>query len=222
MNAPGTYDSYTLAREKMVEEQLVRRDITDPRVLEVMAELPRHIFVDKGLRGRAYGDHPLPIGQGQTISQPYIVAFMTQALRLQGDEKVLEVGTGSGYQAAVLARLCENVFTIERVPALARRARRAWDELDIHNIAMRIGDGTLGWSQYAPYDGILVTAAGPRVPEPLLEQLHEEGSRLVIPVGGQGFQKLKIITRDGEDYQEREESGVSFVPLLGRHGWKRD
>ncbi|MFO7768152.1 MAG: protein-L-isoaspartate(D-aspartate) O-methyltransferase [bacterium] len=206
----------------MVEEQLVRRGITDPRVLEVMGELPRHLFVDRALRGRAYGDHPLPIGQGQTISQPYIVAFMTQALQLQGDEKVLEIGTGSGYQAAVLAKLCGSVFTIERVPSLARKARKVWDELDIHNIAMRIGDGTLGWSQYAPYDGIVVTAAGPRVPGPLLEQLREEGGRLVIPVGGHSFQKLKVITRKGEKYEEREESGVSFVPLLGRHGWKRD
>ena len=222
MSAPGPYDSHTLAREKMVEEQLVRRDITDERVLEVMGRLPRHLFVDKGIRGRAYGDHPLPIGQGQTISQPYIVAFMTQALHLEGDEKVLEIGTGSGYQAAVLSRLCANVFTIERVPSLARRARKVWDELDIHNIAMRIGDGTLGWSQYAPYDGILVTAAGPKVPEPLLDQLDEDGGRLVIPVGGHDFQKLKIITRHGDSFKEREESGVSFVPLLGRHGWKRD
>lgn len=216
------FDSFALAREKMVEQQLVQRRITDQRVLAVMRGLPRHAFVDKALWGRAYGDHPLPIGFKQTISQPYIVAFMTQTLQLKGEERILEIGTGSGYQAAVLARLCKNVFTVERIAGLARRVRKVWDGLELHNIAMRTGDGTLGWGTYAPYDGIVVTAAGPDIPQPLLDQLSEDGGRLVIPVGRQDFQQLKVITRRGDRYETKEEVGVTFVPLVGRHGWKDD
>ena len=213
-------DPYAARRQQMVEEQLERREITDPRVLEVMRTLPRHLFVDKALRDRAYSDHPLPIGHQQTISQPYIVALMTEALGLKGSEKVLEIGTGSGYQAAVLARLCRNVFTIERLASLARRVRAVWDAIDLHNIALRIGDGSIGWSAYAPFDGIVVTAASPELPQPLIDQLSAEGGRLVIPVGTQEVQQLRIITRQGEELQVREEAAVTFVPLVGRYGWK--
>ncbi len=211
-----------MAREKMVEEQLAIRGITDPRVLIAMRLIPRHLFVDKGLWGRAYGDHPLPIGHGQTISQPYMVALMTQVLQTKEDEKVLEIGTGSGYQAAILARLVKNVFTIERHGALARRAREVFDKLSIDNIAIRIGDGTIGWSTYAPFDGIVVTAGSPDIPQPLLDQLSEESGRLVIPVGGPGFQQLKVITRDGNTFSSKEEVGCSFVPLVGKHGWTKE
>ena len=213
-------DSYVYDRQKMVEEQLRHRGITDATVLDVMADVPRHLFVEKALWPRAYGDHPLPIGNGQTISQPYMVALMTRLLGLQGTEKVLEIGTGSGYQAVILARLARNVFTIERHSALARRARRVWEKLDIHNIALRIGDGTIGWSQYAPYQGIVVTAGSPDLPQPLMDQLDPEGGRLVIPVGRSDFQQLKVITRDGDQFSSREEVGCTFVPLVGRHGWQ--
>ncbi len=212
-------DTYTMARERMVEEQLARRGITDPRVLIAMRLVPRHLFVDKGLWGRAYGDHPLPIGHGQTISQPYMVALMTQAMEPKQEHRVLEIGTGSGYQAALLARLVKNVFTIERHGALTRRAREVIDKLGIDNIAIRIGDGTIGWSTYAPFDGIVVTAGSPDVPQPLLDQLSDEGGRLVIPVGGHGFQQLKVITREGNSFSTREEVGCTFVPLVGKHGW---
>lgn len=211
-----------MARDNMVEEQIARRGITDPRVLTAMRLIPRHLFVDKGLWGRAYGDHPLPIGHGQTISQPYMVALMTNAVKAEKDDRILEIGTGSGYQAALLAKLAKKVFTIERYGALARRAREVFDKLDIHNIALRIGDGTIGWSEFAPYDGIVVTAGSPDIPQPLLDQLSEEGGRLVIPVGGHGFQQLKIVTRDGDSYSTKDDVGCSFVPLVGRHGWNEE
>jgi protein-L-isoaspartate(D-aspartate) O-methyltransferase len=203
----------------MVEEQLARRGIRDPKVLMAMRFIPRHFFVAENFWGRAYGDHPLPIGQEQTISQPYMVALMTQALKVEEDHKVLEIGTGSGYQAAILARMAKKVFTIERHTVLAKRAREAFDRLDIHNIAIRIGDGTIGWSEFAPYDGIVVTAGSPDVPEPLLSQLSEEGGRLVIPVGERGFQRLKVITRTGDSWRTAEDVGCTFVPLVGKHGW---
>jgi protein-L-isoaspartate(D-aspartate) O-methyltransferase len=212
-------DTYTMARDRMVEEQIARRGVTDPKVLIAMRMIPRHFFVDRGLWSRAYGDHPLPIGQGQTISQPYMVALMTQALGVQEDHRILEIGTGSGYQAAILARMAKKVFTIERHGALARRAREVFDQLEFDNIAIRIGDGTIGWNKYAPYDGIVVTAGSPDLPQPLLDQLSEEGGRLVIPVGGHGFQQLKVVTRQGDEFTTREEVGCSFVPLVGKHGW---
>ena len=215
-------DTYSMAREKMVEEQLAIRGITDPRVLIAMRLIPRHLFVDKGFWGRAYGDHPLPIGHEQTISQPYMVALMTQVLQTKEDHKVLELGTGSGYQAAVLARLVKKVFTIERHGALARRAREVFDKLSIDNIATRIGDGTIGWNAYAPFDAIVVTAGSPDIPQPLLDQLSEDGGRLAIPVGGQGFQQLKVITREEDSFSSREEVGCSFVPLVGKHGWTKE
>lgn len=211
-----------MAREKMVEEQLTIRGITDPRVLIAMRLIPRHLFVDKGLWGRAYGDHPLPIGHEQTISQPFMVALMTQVLQTKEDDKVLEIGTGSGYQATILAKLAKKVFTIERHGALARRAREVFDKLSIDNIAIRIGDGTIGWSTYAPFNGILVTAGSPDISQPLLDQLSEDGGRLVIPVGGFGFQQLKVITREGNSFSSREEVGCTFVPLIGKHGWTKE
>lgn len=208
-----------MARERMVEEQLARRGITDPRVLMAMRFIPRHLFMEENFWGRAYGDHPLPIGQGQTISQPFMVALMTQTMKVKEDDRVLEIGTGSGYQAAILAKLAKKVFTIERHGVLAKRAREAFDQLNIHTIAIRIGDGTIGWSEYAPYNGIVVTAGSPDVPQPLLDQLSEDGGRLVIPVGGRGFQQLKVITRNGDSWTTTEEVGCTFVPLVGKHGW---
>lgn len=202
----------------MVQEQLLDRGITDSRVLAAMAEVPRHCFVEDALQASAYGDYPLPIAADQTISQPYIVAAMTQALELQGHERVLEIGTGSGYQAAVLSRLCERVYTVERVNVLLAGARRVFDQLHYHNILSRLDDGTLGWSEHAPYDAIIVTAGGPEIPVPLVEQLTDPG-RLVIPVGGHEVQELQRVSkRDGEIRVRRLES-VRFVSLIGEYGW---
>jgi len=208
-----------MARERMADEQVARRGITDPKVLMAMRFIPRHLFMEENFWGRAYGDHPLPIGQGQTISQPFMVALMTQTMKVKEDDRVLEIGTGSGYQAAILAKLAKKVFTIERHGVLAKRAREVFDQLNIHTIAIRIGDGTIGWSEYAPYNGIVVTAGSPDVPQPLLDQLSEDGGRLVIPVGGRGFQQLKVITRNGDSWTTTEEVGCTFVPLVGKHGW---
>lgn len=202
----------------MVDEQLVPRGINDARVLEAMRTVPRHLFVEDALQAKAYGDHPLPIGSGQTISQPYIVALMTQALQLKGGERVLEIGTGSGYQAAILSRLCDRVYTVERIDQLLSRARRVFDKLRYYNIVSRIDDGTNGWPDESPYDGILVTAGGPKVPEPLIEQLADPG-RLVIPVGNQDVQELQLVEkRDGEVTAYTIEH-VRFVDLIGDHGW---
>ena len=211
-------DSFAINRERMVEEQLVGRGISHPLTLEAMRVVPRHEFVEDAMRVRAYGDHPLPIGSGQTISQPYIVALMTQALGLQGGERVLEIGTGSGYQAAVLARICEKVYTIERIDSLLARARRTFDRLHIHNIVSRIDDGTVGWPDQAPFDGILVTAGGPRIPEPLTAQLAD-GGRLVIPVGDREVQDLQVVTREGDAFAVTTIERVRFVQLIGSHGW---
>ena len=217
-------DRYEMARQRMVAEQLVPRGINDPRLLEVMAQVPRHLFVDDAMRGQAYGDHPLPIASGQTISQPYIVACMTQALELTGSERVLEIGTGSGYQAVILARLCEQVYTVERINTLLATARRVFDQLRCYNILSKLDDGTLGWPEHGPYDAIMVTAGGPVIPEPLLAQLAP-GGRMVIPVGGQGFQELKLVRRgregeaEGEELSEQGIEQVRFVDLVGAHGW---
>jgi protein-L-isoaspartate(D-aspartate) O-methyltransferase len=179
-------------RERMVRAQLIERGITDPRVLEAMRHCPRHLFVEPALVSRAYGDSSLPIGAGQTISQPYMVAFMTEALELKGDEKVLEIGTGSGYQTAILAGLAQNVFSVERVRAMATRARSILDELGYYNVAIQVGDGTIGWPEHAPFDAIVVTAGARWIPRPLLEQLSMEG-RLVIPLGDEKSQQLKRV-----------------------------
>jgi protein-L-isoaspartate(D-aspartate) O-methyltransferase len=205
----------------MVDRQLA--DISDDRVREAMAEVPRHLFVEPVLQAQAYDDRPLPIGLSQTISQPWIVARMTQLLSLTGPETVLEIGTGSGYQAAVLARLCKRVFTIERHGELAQQARRLLSELEIHNVTVLVADGTLGRSEFGPFDAILVTAGAPSVPGPLVSQL-KVGGRLVVPVGDAHVQTLLRLTRQAEDAPEtttEEEFGACrFVPLLGMFGWK--
>ncbi|MCP4724225.1 MAG: protein-L-isoaspartate(D-aspartate) O-methyltransferase [bacterium] len=210
--------SYKLQRENMVDRQLISRGITDEKVLESFSTIERHRFVEESLWDRAYNDSPLPIGKNQTISQPYIVALMTQALELTGEEKILEVGTGSGYQAAILSKLASQVFTIERHADLAKTARSVFESLGIHNIALRIGDGTIGWKEFSPYDGILVTAASPETPKSLLNQLCE-GGKLVIPVGGESMQKLYIYTRKGDDFDRKTLCNCSFVPLIGSEGW---
>ena len=215
MSEPSTF---AINRERMIEEQLVPRGIGDPRVLEAMRQVPRHLFVEDAMQAHAYGDFPLPIGSGQTISQPYIVALMTEALQLKGSERVLEIGTGSGYQAAILSRLCLRVYTIERIDALVGRARRVFDRLRYHNIVSRIDDGTEGWSAEAPFDGILVTAGGPRIPDPLLAQLADPG-RLVIPVGDQGVQDLQLVEKRDGGLTVRTIEQVRFVDLIGAYGW---
>ena len=215
MSEPSTLAIY---RERMIEEQLVPRGIGDPRVLEAMRQVPRHLFVEDAMQAHAYGDFPLPIGSGQTISQPYIVALMTEALQLKGTERVLEIGTGSGYQAAILSRLCLRVYTIERIDALVGRARKVFDRLRYHNIVSRIDDGTEGWAAEAPFDGILVTAGGPRNPDPLLAQLADPG-RLVIPVGDQGVQDLQLVEKRDGGLTVRTIEQVRFVDLIGAYGW---
>lgn len=210
---------YRVAREKMVKNQLIPRGVKDPLVLEAMKTVRRDRFVEEALVGEAYNDHPLPIGNNQTISQPYIVALMTESLALKGDEKVLEIGTGSGYQTAVLAELADRVYTVERIRALMIRARTLLAELNYHNILFKAFDGTLGWQEYAPYDAIIVTAGAPKVPEPLLEQLAE-GGRLVIPIGNKYSQELIKITRKKGTFTQENLGGCRFVDLVGIHGWK--
>ncbi len=211
-------NNYALARSRMVREQLAPRGITDQRVLDAMGSVSRNLFVEDALQGQAHGDFPLPIGEGQTISQPYIVALMTQALQLQGHETVLEIGTGCGYQSAILARLCQRVYTVERIKSLHIKARRIFDCLKLLNIVCKIDDGTLGWPDHGPYDAIIVTAAGPHVPNALLEQLADPG-RLVIPVGDRLSQDLLAVSKvDGKITQKCIEK-VRFVSLIGSQGW---
>jgi protein-L-isoaspartate(D-aspartate) O-methyltransferase len=206
------------ARQAMVRDQLQRRGITDMRVLQAMREVPRHLFVPPEWRRDAYSDRPLPIGEGQTISQPYMVAVMLQSLALPSHARVLEVGTGSGYQAAVLSRLATQVYTMEYFPALAEQARAVLERLGYTNVQVIVGDGSVGLPQYAPYDGIVIPAAAPRVPQPLCEQLGE-GGRLVIPVGEATAQELLIVTRRGNTYTQERGVPCRFVPLLGQEGW---
>ncbi len=203
----------------MVEEQLVRRGITDARVLEAMRKIPREKFVEKAFEDRAYGDHPLPIGEGQTISQPYMVALMTGLLELTGAEKVLEVGTGSGYQTAVLAELARRVCSIERIPSLAGRARATLEDLSYTNVWIRIANGSLGWPDEVPFDRILVTAAAPAAPPPLFDQLVE-GGRMVLPIGNATAQTLTVIEKVNGVVRTREEAGCVFVKLIGKYGWE--
>ncbi len=203
----------------MVKEQLAARGIRDQRVLDAFLAVPRHRFVEEYLKYKAYDDYPLSIGYGQTISQPYMVAIMTEALAPKPHERILEIGTGSGYQAAILSRLCATVYTIERIGALASRARKTLDDLGYFNVHIRIGDGTLGLPPDAPYDGIIVTAGAPHVPGALVDQLTE-GGRLVIPVGDEGLQDLRRITRSPDGVSEESLGGCRFVRLIGRNGWK--
>ncbi|HDZ24058.1 MAG TPA: protein-L-isoaspartate(D-aspartate) O-methyltransferase [Desulfobacteraceae bacterium] len=211
---------FSLARERMVKTQLIPRGIKDPDVLEAMKSVPRHLFVEEALWGEAYNDHPLPIGEKQTISQPYIVALMTEALELSGNEKTLEIGTGSGYQTAILAQLSRKVYSVERIRPLMTAARKTLAELGYANILFKAFDGTLGWEEHAPYDAIIVAAGAPKIPEPLLEQLAL-GGRLVIPVGNRFSQELIRVTRkEKEVFTRKEFGGCRFVDLIGIHGWK--
>ena len=208
-------------RANMVEYQLRRRGIKDERVLQAFLKVPRHKFVRPQDIWHAYEDYPLSIGYGQTISQPYMVAIMTELLELKGDERVLEIGTGSGYQAAILAELAKEVFTIERIPELAKKAEKVLQELGYNNVKVVVGDGSKGLPEFAPYDGIIVTAAAPKPPQPLLEQL-KDGGRLVIPVGSRKLQDLLCITRIGNEFKTENFGPCLFVPLIGEEGWKAE
>ncbi|TKB12131.1 protein-L-isoaspartate(D-aspartate) O-methyltransferase [Desulforhopalus sp. IMCC35007] len=213
-------EQFATSRTKMVQEQLLARGIVDRNTIEAMLTVPRHLFVDDAMQGRAYGDHPLPIGAGQTISQPYIVAMMTQALELGADDKVLEIGTGSGYQAAVLSRICSQVYTVERINSLLARARKIFDKLRYYNIRAKLDDGTMGWPENGPYDAIIVTAGGPEIPQPLIDQLNE-GGRLIIPVGDQNVQELQLVRKNEGQVEIVSLASVRFVDLVGEHGWNK-
>jgi protein-L-isoaspartate(D-aspartate) O-methyltransferase len=208
-------------RLAMVEDQLRRRGIHDQRVLEAMAKIPRHSFVSPEYQAAAYEDRPLPIGEGQTISQPYMVAVMTQSLELTGGERVLEIGTGSGYQTATLAELAKTIFTVERIQVLIQRAQKVLQNLGYENIFFLHGDGTKGWPENSPFAGIIVTAGAPEVPQMLTSQLAD-GGRLVIPVGPRYTQTLYKVTRKGNRFMEEDITGCVFVPLLGDFGWKEE
>ena len=213
-----TQDEFTQQRQQMVRRQLAERGITDQRVLAAMRSVPRHCFVSSGQRSRAYEDQPLDIGCGQTISQPYIVAYMLQALSLLGDEKALEVGTGSGYQAALLGELCREVHTVERHASLVASATRALTDLGYTNVFVHHGDGSLGWPEGAPYDAEIAAAAAPQAPQLLLDQLSTPG-RLVIPVGGPGKQVLQLWARRAGTLDYEELVPVAFVPMIGQQSW---
>lgn len=211
-------DPYEVARRRMISEQIIPGGIRDSKVIAAMSRVPRHMFVSPGMENQAYLDRPLPIGFGQTISQPLMVAIMTEELKLTGSERVLEIGTGSGYQAAVLAELVKDVFTVERITDLSIRARKVLYKLRYKNIKLKIGDGSLGWPEEGPYDAIIVTAGAPHVPDALKAQLAD-GGRLVIPVGGEELQSLEIIARDGSSFSRHVTTGCRFVKLVGKQGW---
>jgi len=212
---------YQRQRNLMVDTQIISRGVKDARVIAAMRKVPRHLFTDEPARYKAYDDMALPVGEGQTISQPYMVAVMTELLSLGGDEKVLEIGTGSGYQAAVLAELSRELYTIERIQSLSDRAREVIAELGYDNIHMKVGDGTLGWPEAAPFDRILITAAAPVVPEPLVDQLSE-GGILVAPVGDRFSQQLVRVIKQRGKLSKDFHTPCVFVPLVGEHGWKTD
>jgi len=209
---------FNLSRERMVKNQLITRGIKDERVLQVMGKIPRHLFIEDALYGEAYNDHPVPIGERQTISQPYIVALMTEALELKGSENALEIGTGSGYQTAILAGLCSRVYTIERIKSLLGNARKLLSQLGYDNILFKTFDGTLGWKEYAPFDAIMVTAGAPSLPTPLMDQLADDG-RMIIPVGDRYSQELIKVIRKGKSLEQESLGGCRFVNLIGIHGW---
>jgi protein-L-isoaspartate(D-aspartate) O-methyltransferase len=212
--------NFDTARKRMVEAQILARGITDRRVIDAMLKIPRHIFVEEAMASQAYNDNPLPIGEKQTISQPYMVALMTELLELTGKEKVLEIGTGSGYQAAILALLADRVYTVERIRPLALKARKALDSLGLLNINIKISDGTIGWKEEAPFDAILVTAGAPVIPSGLVDELAP-GGRLVIPVGDQYEQTLVKITKQEDGSIEQQNLiGCRFVKLIGKYGWE--
>ena len=212
---------FAKARQRMVDEQIASRGIRDMRVLNAMSKIPRHLFVEEALYGQAYNDYPLPIGEKQTISQPYMVALMTEALELKGDERVLEIGTGSGYQAAILAELAEWVYSVERIRSLANRARKLLDELNCYSVEIRVSDGTNGWKEKAPYQAITVTAGTPEIPQPLLDQLAP-GGRLVVPVGNAFSQTLVRVLRTNKGFKQEDMGGCHFVKLIGKHGWDEE
>lgn len=214
--------NFDIARRRMVDTQIIARGVKDRRVIDALLKTPRHLFVQEAMASQAYNDTSLPIGEKQTISQPYMVALMSEMLELSGRETVLEIGTGSGYQAAVLALLASRVCTIERIPQLATRARRLFDTLGLTNIAMKIDDGTIGWAGEAPFDAIIVTAGAPDVPEALVGQLAV-GGRLVIPVGDQVNQELvKIVKQEDGSLTEERSTPCRFVKLIGREGWSEN
>lgn len=212
---------YSNLRNRMVNEQIISRGIRDERLLDALRRVPRHLFVPEEYARIAYSDSPLPIGHGQTISQPYIVALMTELLELEGEENVLEVGTGSGYQAALLAYLARQVHTIERHEELAKKAEKVLMSLGLTNVLVHVGDGSLGLHKYAPFQAIMITAAAPRVPQLLFDQLVE-GGRLVLPEGGAGGQMLDRWRKQGDENKQEHIAPVAFVPLRGQHGWKED
>jgi protein-L-isoaspartate(D-aspartate) O-methyltransferase len=211
--APPPRQDFTAARQAMVSAQIEHRGVTDSRVLGAMQQVPRHVFVPEPLREQAYDDSPLPIGEGQTISQPYIVALMTSLLELQPGDRVLEIGTGSGYQAAVLSRLAKHVYSMEILPALSEQARHNLDDAGCKNVSLRVGDGYKGWPEEAPFDAVIVTAAPEQVPQPLIDQLRV-GGRMVIPVGNY-FQNLLLVTKTAEGVERRTILPVRFVPMTG-------
>ena len=212
---------FDAAREKMVLEQLVDRGIKNQEVIRAFLKVPRHLFVEQTLRERAYGDYPLPIGLNQTISQPYMVALMCELLELKGNEKVLEIGTGSGYETAILAQLAERVFSIERLDFLAQNARVVLDKLRYNNVVTKVADGTYGWREESPFDGIVVTAASPQIPKRLLDQLAVK-RHLVIPKGDAFSQTLFKITKAGKGFDTKSITGCVFVKLIGKYGWENE
>ena len=212
---------FSKARLKMVEEQIISRGIKDEKLIAAMNKIPRHLFVEEALQSQAYTDHPLPIGEKQTISQPYMVALMTEALLLTGKERVLEIGTGSGYQTAILAELSEKVFSVERIRPLAIRARKLLYELGYFNIEIKIFDGTFGWMDESPFDAIMVTAGSPDIPQPLIDQLAI-GGRLVIPVGDALVQDLFRVTKTEAGVKKDDLGGCRFVKLIGKYGWEAE
>ena len=213
--------AYAGQRRKMVEEQLLERGIKDLALMEVMSRVPRHLFVDSSLQQRAYGDCPLPIGENQTISQPYIVASMTEALQLKGEERVLEIGTGSGYQTAILAEMASQVFTIERIRPIVQKTKVLLNSLMYENIVFKVFDGTYGWRDQSPFDAILISAATPNIPTALIEQLADKG-RLVAPVGSRESQKLTVLNKVGNRLVSREKESCKFVPLTGKFAWPEE
>jgi len=212
-------DDFALARERMVKDQLRARGIRDEGVLQVMGKIPRHLFIEEALADEAYDDHPVPIGEKQTISQPYIVALMTEALELTGKENTLEIGTGSGYQTAILAELSNRVYTIDRIESLLLNARKILAQLGYDNIVFKVFDGTMGWEDYSPFDAIMVTAGSPSLPRPLLDQLADNG-RMIIPVGDRHTQELIKVIRRGRRLEQESLGGCRFVNLIGVHGWR--
>ncbi len=215
----GANDLEYRGPKRRLLETLRANGTTDPTVLRAFEQTPRHLFVPTGVRHRAYEDSALPIGSGQTISQPSVHARYLQELQLRGAERVLEIGTGSGYQTVLLAHLASQVFSIERIPALLERAREAIQQCGVRNVSVLLGDGTIGWREYAPYDAILVSAAAPDVPQPLADQLGE-GGRILVPIGTREEQTLTLVTRRGATFEQRALAPVRFVPLLGAHGWQ--